>query len=198
MSGERFVDDYIASAAPFAQPILTELRRRVHLACPDVIEAKKWSSPAFLHGGKILVHMAAFKAHATFGFHHGDAVDADPEKVRSAMGNFGKLTSLADLPDEAEFALFARSAIAAIDFGMKKPRKFAPKPLATMPPALAAALAADPKAQGEFDRFSPSAQREYMDWIGDAKQDATRARRLAQALEWIADGKGRNWKYQNC
>jgi uncharacterized protein YdeI (YjbR/CyaY-like superfamily) len=198
VSDTSYVDGYIAASAAFAQPILTELRRRVHVACPDVTEAKKWSSPAFLYGGKILAHMAAFKAHATFGFHHGDAVDADPVKLRSAMGNFGKLTTLTDLPDEAQFARLAASAIAAIDLGVKKPRKALPKPQATMPPVLAAALAAHPLAQAAFDAFSPSAQREYMEWIGAAKQDATRDRRLTQALEWIAEGKGRNWKYQHC
>jgi hypothetical protein len=36
-----------------------------------------------------------------------------------------------------------------------------------------------------------------MDWIVEAKREQTRGRRVAQAIEWLAEGKPRHWKYRN-
>lgn len=191
MPKDARIDAYIAKAAPFAQPILAHIRDVVHRAAPDIEEALKWSMPAFLHAGHQICGMAAFKAHATFGFWQREVAGgaANP----SAMGQFGKLTSVADLPDEAALAVMVRDAMALVDAGAKTRRAATPKPPLSIPDDLRAALDAVPAAAAAFDGFPPSAQREYADWIVEAKQPATRARRLAQAVEQCAEGKRRYW-----
>lgn len=200
MSREPRVDAYIAKARPFAQPILTRIRALVHTHCPDVEETMKWSSPSFLYKGRIMCGMAAFKEHATFGFWHGELVTGKP--ALGAMGSFGRLESVDDLPSEIALASMFATARNLIDTGVKPPhvegRGKHPKPELQMLPAFKAALDANLEARTSFFGFAPSQQREYLDWIIDAKHDATRDRRISQAIEWLADGKKRNWKYENC
>jgi len=198
VSRDKRIDDYIAKAAPFAQPILSHVRERVHAVVPDVEEAMKWSSPGFTLGGKILLMMAAFKQHAALNFWRGQEL-GDKQPKAGAMGQFGRLTSLADLPSDKELDALIREA-AELSKSAPAPRKakHAPKPPPSMHPEFAAALAKAPKAKGVLDGFSPSAQRDYLEWISEAKQDATRAKRIATAVEWLSEGKKRHWKYENC
>lgn len=189
------IDVYIAKAAPFAKPILKTIRERVHAACPDVVETLKWSSPSFEHKG-LLCGMAAFKEHATFGFWKHDLV-MDGASRGDAMGSFGKLRSVGDLPPEKSMAALIRKAVKLNEDGVATPRKASgpAKPL-KMPPVMGAALKKHARAARAFDAFSTSKQNEYIEWIAEAKTDATRDKRLAQAIEWIAEGKSRNWKYE--
>lgn len=157
----------------------------------------KWSSPAFTVDGKILLGMSAFKAHAAVGFWRG--MEMGVEVSREAMGQFGKLTSISDLPPDAEFdALIRQGVELAKTAPAPRPLKHGPKPPAELHPDFAAALKASPKAKEVLDGFPPSAQREYLDWISEAKQDATRTKRIADAIEWLSEGKRRHWKYENC
>lgn len=197
MSQDPRVDAYIAKAAPFAQPILTHIRAVMHRASPDIVEAIKWSMPFFDYNGAPLANMAAFKAHAAFGFWRRDG--AGPEKEgEGAMGQFGKLTGVADLPDEATLIALIHQAMAVIDAGGKtlRPPKH-PKAELTMPDDLRAALDAVPEAAKHFAAFPPGAQREYIEWVVEAKQPATRVKRIGQAVEWCTENKRRNWKYQS-
>jgi uncharacterized protein YdeI (YjbR/CyaY-like superfamily) len=190
------VDAYIAKSADFAQPILTEIREAVHASCPDVEEEMKWSFPHFVYKG-VLCSMAAFKQHAAFGFWKGPLV-LGRGKDADAMGQFGRITKRSDLPPKKTLAGYIRKAAALNEQGVKVPR--APRPAATtivkVPADLAAALKKSKKAHAGFDALSPSHKREYIDWITEAKRDETRARRIAQAIEWMADGKSRNSKYE--
>jgi uncharacterized protein YdeI (YjbR/CyaY-like superfamily) len=197
MKTDPRIDAYIARQADFARPILTHLRAMIHEACPDCEETLKWSMPSFLHRGKILAGMAAFKAHATFGYWN-DAMLSQDEKNRSAMGQFGRLTSLDDLPAKAVLVDLTRKSMALIESGAKPPRATARKAPFTVPQDLRAAVDAVPAAKATFDAFPPSCQREYVEWVTEAKRDETRAKRLAQTVEWLAEGKRRNWKYENC
>ncbi len=194
------VDAYIANAAPFAQPILQRLRETVHEACPGVEETMKWSMPTFMHAGGILAGMAAFKWHASFGYwKHALVLGADAP--RDGMGSYGKLASAQDLPPRPRLLADIRTAAKLNESGTKAPaarRKPAPETAPDMPPELAAALAANPAAKAAFDAFAPGAQREYMAWIAEARREATRHRRLAQAVAWMAEGKRRHWKYERC
>lgn len=193
---DKRVDAYIAKAAAFAQPILTHLREVVHEACPDVVETIKWSMPAFEHKGP-MCGMAAFKAHATFGFWKHDLIVGDDPAARTAMGSFGRIASVDDLPSRSTLKKLVRKACKLNDEGVKSERpKDAPKALPKMHPDLRAALAGNARASAAFEAFAPSHKREYLEWIAEAKQDATRARRIAQAVEWMAEGKSRHWKYQ--
>jgi len=198
VSGDPRVDAYIAKAAPFARPILEHVRARVHAAVPEVEETLKWGAPSFTLDGKILLMMAAFKAHAALNFWRGQEIGDGAPKA-GAMGQFGKLTSLGDLPPDADFDALVREA-AALAKTAPAPRKIkhAPKPAPGIHPEFAAALAKAPKAKASLDGFPPSAQRDYLEWISEAKQDATRAKRIATAVEWLSEGKRRHWKYQNC
>lgn len=193
------IDAYIAKAAPFAQPILLRVRELVHEACPDVEETMKWSMPTFVYAGGILAGMAAFKQHASFGFwRHAEVVGDD--SPRDGMGSYGKMTSLKDLPPKTRLMADIKRAAALNAQGAKAPatRKAAPRPPPDTPPELAAALAKNRKAKATFDAFPPSCKREYVEWIVEAKRQETRDKRLAQAVEWMAEGKRRNWKYENC
>jgi hypothetical protein len=190
------IDAYIAKSAEFARPILTHLRAVVHEGCPDVQETMKWSMPFFDYHGP-LCNMSAFKAHVGFGFWKGALVvgrgAGDDER---AMGQFGRITSLKDLPPKKELVALVKKAAKLNDEGVKVPRKPAKRAELPVPAELAAALAKNRKARAIFDAFPPSHRREYNDWVGEAKREETRAARAAQAIEWIAEGKSRNWKYQ--
>jgi uncharacterized protein YdeI (YjbR/CyaY-like superfamily) len=198
MSHEPRIDAYIARAQPFARPILQKVRKRVHALLPDVEEAMKWNMPAYLVSGKILLMTSAFKAHAALNFWRGQEIGDGAPKA-GAMGQFGRLTSLADLPPDEELDQLIREA-AALAKSAPAPRKtkHEPKAAPELHPEFAAALAKAPKAKATLDSFPPSAQRDYLEWINEAKQDATRQKRIATALEWLADGKRRHWKYETC
>ena len=190
-------DQYIAKAQPFARPILTYLRKVVHAAVPDVVENWKWSSPAFDYKG-VFCSMAAFKAHCIFGFwKHQLLVDRGVIKPGDlTLGHRGKLTSVDDLPPEKELIRVLKAAAELNDKGIKIERpKSAPKPPVKVPTYLTKALQGNKKAAATFSAFSPSHKREYVEWVTEAKSDDTRGRRLAQAVEWMAQGKPRNWKY---
>ena len=199
------VDAYIENAQPFAQPILTHLREAMHQAVPDVDEAIKWSMPFFTCKGVILANIAGFKQHCSFGLwnENTEAIrkETGAEQRGQTMGSFGKLTSVKDLPSDRKLKQLIQEAAAKIENGTRTKawagRAKKDRPAAEVPPALAAALKKNKAASTHFEAFSPSARREYCEWIADAKTDATRDKRLAQALEWIAEGKQRNWKYQN-
>ncbi len=192
------VDDYIATAAPFARPILEHLRAVVHAACPDVDEQIKWRMPSFEWKG-MLCGMAAFKAHAVFGFwKHDLIVGADP-KAKEAMGSFGCLKNRTDLPSAAVLKKYVKTAMKLNEAGVKvERRKTRPQQPLALHPDFAAALKKSAKARATLDTFPPSARAEYVEWIADAKQEATRTRRIATAIEWLAQGKRRNWKYEAC
>ena len=200
------VDAYIAKAQPFAQPILEHLRGLVHEACPGVEETIKWSMPFFEYKGAILGNMSAFKQHCAFGFWGMEirAVLREANAVRGdAMGTLGRITRVEDLPAEKELRGWIRQAAGFIESGkytspiatrqrVVKPKK---PPLKT-PDDLAAALKKNKKAAATFEAFSPSCKREYVDWVLDAKREETRAKRVRTAVEWMAEGKQRQWKYQ--
>ncbi|WP_129791908.1 YdeI family protein [Sphingosinicella sp. CPCC 101087] len=198
MKSDPRVDAYIARQADFARPILEHLREAVHAACPDCEETLKWGAPHFTYRGEMLAGMAAFKQHATFGFWRGGLVVGQEKVQMSGMGQFGKLTAIADLPVRSELEALVSKAMKLSDEGVKAPRRKHDKPPLTMPPDMRAALDANPAAAATFDGFPAGAQREYVEWITEAKRDETRTKRLAQAVEWLAEGKRRHWKYQNC
>jgi uncharacterized protein YdeI (YjbR/CyaY-like superfamily) len=191
------VDAYIRKSADFAQPILKHLRAVVHAASPTIEETMKWNFPHFMYKG-MLCAMAAFKEHATFGFWKGSLiVQRSDQSAERAMGHFGRLTRLADLPPKRVLIGYVRVAMRLNDEGVPAPTRVKPKkprPL-VVPPALAAALKKNAKARATFESFSPSKRREYAEWIADAKRDTTRQARLAQAIKWLAQGKPYNWKY---
>jgi uncharacterized protein YdeI (YjbR/CyaY-like superfamily) len=191
------VDAYIAKSAPFARPVLTHLRNVVHAGCPEVEETFKWSFPHFVHHG-ILCSMASFKGHCAFGFWKGSLLGIGTDaKGEEAMGQFGRITSLADLPSEKRLIGLVKKAAALNEQGVRKPAPAKPRVTRALkvPADLAAALRKSTKAQETFDAFSPSNKRDYVEWIAEARGAATRARRLATAIEWMAEGKVRNWKY---
>ena len=190
------VDAYIARSAEFARPILSRLREIVHSACPDVEETLKWNAPHFMYRG-MLAGMSAFKAHCAFGFWKGSLVTGGDGGLESrAMGQFGRITSLDDLPATRLIAGYVKQAMKLNEEGIRAPRsRKTPKPDPEMPAELAAALRKNAKARATFEAFSPSHRREYVEWIAEAKGEETRQRRLASAIEWMAEGKARNWKY---
>ncbi len=192
---DKRVDAYIEKAPEFARPILSELRARVHAACPEVVETIKWSMPAFDYRGP-LAGMAAFKKHCAFGFWKHELVVGDDPKAKEAMGSYGCLTSLDQLPTKAQFAKQLKLAMKLNEDGVKvpKPKKQADATTGAHP-QFAAALARNKRAKAGLEGLAPSQQREYLKWIAEAKQDATRERRIEQALEWLAEGKPRHWKY---
>jgi hypothetical protein len=190
-------DAYIEKAQPFAKPILKKVRSLFHKACPDVVEVLKWSHPSFEYKG-ILGGMAAFNQHAVWMLWKGKLV-SDPTHALGGDDGRGHLKSVGDLPPDNVMLDLIAQAVDLNEKGVKvEKRKSKPKPAAKVPGDLAAVLKKNSKAAAAFEQFSPSHKREYIEWITEAKQEETRKRRLAQAIEWIAQGKPRNWKYMNC
>lgn len=193
------VDSYIATSPDFAKPILKYLRDIIHEGCPDVVETMKWSSPTFDHHG-IMVGFTAFKQHCVLGFWKAPLLKLDGKPVsremESGAGQFGKLTSVKDLPARSKLVKLVRDAARLNESGVKvaRPPRSAPKPV-RVPADLVNALLENAKARAVFDAFPPSHKREYIRWIVEAKTDHTRQRRLDQAVVWIGEGKHRNWKY---
>ena len=191
------VDAYIARSAAFARPILEHLRAVVHAACPQVEETMKWSMPHFDYRGEMMCSMAAFKAHAVFGFWKGALVLGANAQRRDAMGSFGRITSVKELPAKQVLVGYVRKAMALNDAGVKaaRPKKH-PKAALSMPADLTSALKKSQRAWAQWQAFSPGRRREYLAWVLEAKQDATRARRIATTVSQVADGKSQNWKYE--
>ena len=197
---ETKVDDYIEKSAPFAQPILKHYRSLVHKACPNVEEKIKWGMPFFDYKGKMMCHMAAFKQHCAFGFFQA-ALMNEPTLVRnaeseSAMGHLGKISSLKDFPADKVLIGYIKKAMQLTDEGRKVVKPAKPKVEYIVPDYINAAIKKNKKANTVWEAFAPSHRKEYATWIDEAKTDATKTKRMEQAIEWIAEGKQRNWKYQ--
>jgi uncharacterized protein YdeI (YjbR/CyaY-like superfamily) len=199
------VDAYVAKSADFARPILKRLRELMHKADPNIAETIKWGVPHFEHEG-IVASMAAFKQHVAFGFWNEkllreqlgrDAGRMFPRDAEKGMGG-RKIRALAELPPAALIVRTAKAAVALNDAGLRPKRVLKRKPPPKAPPDLVAALKRNAKARATYGRLTPGQQREYVEWLVEAKQAATRERRLAQAVEWLAEGKQRYWKYQGC
>ena len=199
------VDAYIARAPDFARPILSHVRAAMHAALPDVQEDMKWSRPHFLLDGRIFAGMSAFRAHCALGFWYGGkpVAEAAATPAEQAMGQFGRIASLADLPKATALRKLIKEAAQATRDQRKTPAAEPPAPrpkretLAT-PDDLAAALRGRPEAQSAWDGFAPGHRRDYIEWITEAKRAETRARRLEEAVGWIAEGRHRHWKYERC
>ena len=193
------VDAYIAKSPEFAKPILTYLRDVIHEGCPDVVETIKWSTPTFDHHG-IVAGIAAFKQHCVFGFWKAPLLTLDgkplSKEMESGAGQFGKLTTVKDLPARTKLLKLVRDAVKLNEAGVSMERKARPAPKPVQVPAdLKKALQKSARARAAFEAFSPSHKREYVEWIVEARTEETRQRRLDTALEWIGEGKPRNWKY---
>jgi uncharacterized protein YdeI (YjbR/CyaY-like superfamily) len=193
------IDAYIEKQADFAQPILIHLRTLIHKACPQVTETLKWSMPSFEYKG-ILCGIAAFKQHCTFMFWKQSLMETDAfPKNKTAMGSFGRITSLKDLPTDKVIIGLIHQAVELNEKGIKVPKAPAvPKKQLAVPKELITALGKNKKAKSVFDAFPPSQKREYIEWITEAKTEPTRNKRLATTVEWLSEGKRRNWKYENC
>jgi uncharacterized protein YdeI (YjbR/CyaY-like superfamily) len=194
------VDAYIAKSADFAKPVLNHIRKLVHSACPRVEETMKWSRPHFMYGGMIC-GMSAFKGHCALGFWHPllrDSIEGGGS--RNGMGQFGRIASLSDLPTDAEIKRLVQVAMQLNDDGVKGPPKTKRKPPKVMaiPQELATAFKKNSAAKITFDGLSTSHKNEYLEWITEAKRDETRAKRVATTIEWLSEGKKRNWKYEKC
>lgn len=196
---DKSVDAYISQSQDFAKPILKHIRELIHKGCPDIEEKMKWSFPTFNYKGSILCNMAAFKQHATFGFWKASLLRSKgimPQADKSAMGQFGKITRLSDLPADKTILKIIRETVKLEDEGVKlTKKKIAKKKEAVVPDYFTKALNKNKKAKKTFDNFSPSNKREYIEWITEAKTEETRNRRLDTSIEWLSEGKPRNWKY---
>lgn len=192
------IDAYIAKAKPFARPILKHLRKLMHQGCPDVDETIKWGSPHFAYQGGPVAGMASFTEHAVFGFWKASLLSgAKTDKSAEAMGQFGRLKTLKDLPPDAKILKMVREAAKLNEQGItvKRPKPGSKPPL-PVPADLAKALAKNMKAKAGFEGLTPSQRREYLEWLLEAKREETRATRFKSALALLAEGKSLHWKYQ--
>ena len=198
---DKKVDAYIAKSADFAKPILTHLRSLVHQACPEVEEVIKWGFPNFDYKG-VFCSMAGFKQHCSFSFWKASFIN-DPKGIlqandKGSMGNFDRITSLKDLPSDKILLGFLKQAVELNELGVKRKLKVTPKGSKTIdtPDYLEKVLKKNKVAREVFENFAYSHRKEYIQWFEEAKTEETRNKRIAQAIEWISEGKGRNWKYE--
>lgn len=191
------VDAYISKSADFAKPILNHIRKLVHAACPEAEEALKWGFPHFLYNG-MLCSMAAFKQHCAMGFWKAKLIFGETGKEEEGMGHFGRITAISDLPSEKVLIGYVKKAAQLNEQGIKLPprARSTEKKELIVPNFLRAALKKNKKALKTFEDFSYSHKKEYVEWITEAKTEETRQRRLETALEWMAEGKSRHWKYK--
>lgn len=196
------IDSYIKKSADFAKPILTHLRALVHKACPGVEETVKWGMPYFAYKGALMCSMAAFKQHCAFGFWKATLLK-DPEAVlqimgKTAMGHMDRLESVKDLPSDKILVAYIKEAAALNEMEIKLPpkKKTTTKKELVIPDYFLSALKKNKKAAAHFEAFSYSHKKDYLEWITEAKTDATRETRMETAIAWIAEGKSRHWKYQ--
>jgi uncharacterized protein YdeI (YjbR/CyaY-like superfamily) len=200
---EKKINAYIAKSADFAKPILNHIRELVHKTCPDVEEKVKWGMPFFDYKGEMLCHMASFKQHAVMGFWKAplmkDSILVENAKSETAMGHLGRIGSLKDLPSDKKITAWIKEAMELNDKGIKLPAKVKPTEKAKtelpVPDYFTKALAKNKKAKQVFENFAYSHKKEYLMWITEAKTEETRNKRMATALEWLAEGKSRLWKY---
>lgn len=186
---EPRIDEHIAKAGDFAKPILEHFRATIHRIVPECEEAIKWGMPHFIVGGRNMAGMAAFKKHVSIFFHH--------DEEAGGTGKFRQIASLDSMPSDQEIEAKVRAAVERLAKPAVKAKKAAPKPVPDMPESFASALEVA-SARERFDAMPPGYRREYIEWVADAKTDATRDKRIAQSVEWIGEGKHRNWKYQKC
>jgi uncharacterized protein YdeI (YjbR/CyaY-like superfamily) len=200
-SHDERVDAYIDKAPDYAKPVLLHLREVVHAACPDVEESFKWSFPVFLYKGEMMCTMSAFKAHCGFGFWKQSLISDDACIFKSgekSAGSLGPIKSLADLPKTTVLKKYIGQAMALNEQGIKVPKvkkADSEKKELVIPEYFTKALKKNTTAEKAFNDFSYSHKKEYVEWLEDAKTEATRDKRMVQAIEWISEGKGRNWKY---
>ena len=191
-------DAYIEKSADFAKPILIHIRRLVHKACPDIRETMKWSFPHFDYKGTVC-SMASFKEHCAFGFWKQSLLEQDAFPTeKTAMGSFGRITSVKDLPADKVMIGLIHQAVELNEKGIKVAKKPVEKKELVVPEDLSNALSKNRSAKATFEKFSPSHRREYVMWIEEAKTEATRNKRLATTVEWLSEGKSKNWKYEKC
>jgi uncharacterized protein YdeI (YjbR/CyaY-like superfamily) len=193
------IDAYIQRAAPFAQPILNHFRKLVHKAFPDIEETVKWGMPHFDYKGAVC-HMAAFKQHCAFGFYKASILKENNqvlnEREKNAMGSFGKISSIEDLPSDKVIIDLVKQAVKLNEQGVKVQRSKPATSALEIPDYIVAALNKQPKAKTTFENFPPSHRKEYVQWITEAKTEETRNKRMATMMEWLQEGKSRNWKYE--
>lgn len=198
---DKRIDAYIEKKADFAKPILAHLRALVHKACPDAEETIKWGMPFFDYKGSTMCAMSAFKQHCAFMFWKAKLMK-DPQGIlkvaeRHAMGNFDRITSLKDLPSDKILIAYIKEAAKLNEDNIKMPaRKKVAVAAMEMPVDFATALKKNKKANTVFENFSPGKKKDYIEWITEAKTEATKLKRIETAVEWIAEGKSRNWKYE--
>jgi uncharacterized protein YdeI (YjbR/CyaY-like superfamily) len=193
------IDAYIEKSADFAKPILNHIRKLVHKACPEITETMKWSFPHFDYKGTVC-SMASFKEHCAFGFWKQSLLEQDAFPAeKTAMGSFGRVTAIKDLPPDKMLIGLIHQAVELNEKGVKVAKKPAASPKdVIVPKDLTAALSKNKAARATFEKFSPGHKREYVAWIEEAKTEPTRNKRLATTVEWLSEGKSKNWKYQNC
>ena len=200
MKMDSRVDAYIAKSADFARPILAHFRAVVEEACPDAVETIKWGTPSFTYCGSALCSMAAFRQHCSVGFWRANLLTLNGKPLGiGADGQLSHITAIKDLPSRSTLIRLVKQAAKLNADGVKESvmsgRSRTPREAPPVPPDLKRALATHQKAREAFQTFPPSHQREYVDWITAAKREETRAQRVATTLEWLSEGKPRNWKY---
>jgi uncharacterized protein YdeI (YjbR/CyaY-like superfamily) len=167
----------------------------VHAACPDCEEDIKWGAPAFMYKG-ILFMMASFKEYCAINFWKGALIVGD-DATEGVAGQLGKLKQVSDLPSKKVLTGYIKKAMALNESGTAVAKRVPrPKTDVVMPDYFMVAIRKSKRALAGYEKFSASQQREYIEWITSAKGEATRDRREKQAVEWMAEGKSRNWKYQ--
>ena len=196
----RLIDSYIKKSAEFAKPVLNHLRELVHSACPEVEEKMKWSFPHFDYKGEMMCSMAAFNQHCAFGFWKASLMKNSQKMFekygKTAMGHLGQIKNLKDLPPDKVLIAGIKEAMKLNEDGIKTPKsKQVTKEDINTPDYFMTALKKNKKALETFQNFNASHVREYVEWITDAKTESTRDKRIDTALEWLSEGKSRNWKY---
>lgn len=192
------VNKYISNAPISQQKILSKLREIIHKASLDIEEKIRWSHPHFDYMGKGMCFIQALKERVTFGFWFGDKIYNSPKLSKEAKAIYetmGNLTDVSQIPSTKLIIEEIHLAMKLIESGNRDVKEKKVKPQLVIPDYLSLRFKKDKTANSSFSKMSPSHQREYVDWIIDAKTDETRENRISTMMSQVKEGKSKNWKY---
>lgn len=156
-------------------------------------EAAKWGHPCYMHAGRNIVIMGAFRDNFRLTFFNA-ALMKDPEGILEKNGpntlnpDVIRFVSAQQVTDqEPIIRAYLTEAMGYAEAGIKAPKV---ERVVEMPDELIDALDADPELADAFHALTPGRQKSYAFNLNSAKKSETRIARIAKFRDHIIAGKG--------
>lgn len=163
-----------------------------------LVETTKWGGPVYTFNGKNVLGIGGFKNYFTIWFFKGVflkdearvLVNANEENTKSLrQWRFKSINEI----DEKQVLKYINEAIAVekAGLGIKPQGREIP-----VPEVLQQELDNNPELKAAFEAFTPFKQKEFNEYVGEAKQEKTKIARLEKIKPMILEGRGLNDKYR--